>query len=98
MKLIDAFGDLRIDGNRIKARLIQISALMYAAFSSDNPQTPLLITAVSPPTVQGRNVTVELIGGGQLEFRRAGCGCQTPSSLRGPSSRFTALIPQPAEA
>lgn len=98
MKMIDAFGDLRIDGNRIRARLIQISALVYAAFSSDAPQTPILITAATPPTVQGRTVSIALLDGGSLEFRRAGCGCQTPSSLRGPASRFTALIPAPAEA
>ena len=97
MRMIDAFGDLKIDGERSKARLIQITPITYAAFPSDDPKTPTLITATGPAAVKGRTVTLELIGGGLLEFRRAGCGCQTPSSLRGPQARFLERVPAPAE-
>lgn len=98
MKMIDAFGDLRVDGQRSRARLIQITPITYAAFSQDDPKTPLLLTATGPATVKGRVVTIELIGGGLAEFRRAGCGCQTPNNLRGPQARFLAFVPAPAEA
>jgi hypothetical protein len=57
--MIDSFGDLKIDGERSKARLIQITPITYAAFPSDDPKTPTLITATGPAKVQGRNVTVE---------------------------------------
>jgi hypothetical protein len=96
MRMIDSFGDLKIDGQRSRARLIQITPITYAAFTQDDPKTPTLITATGPPKVQGRNVTIELLGGGLLEFRRAGCGCQTPSSLRGPQARFLERVPAPA--
>jgi hypothetical protein len=98
MKMIDAFGDLRIDGHRSRARLIQITPITYAAFFQDDPKTPTLLTATGPPTIKGRTVSIELIGGGSAEFRRAGCGCQTPSVLRGPQSRFLERVPAPAEA
>jgi hypothetical protein len=96
--MIDAFGDLKIDGQRSRARLIQITPITYAAFSQDDPKTPMLLTATGPYRVQGRNVWIELIGGGSVEFRRAGCGCQTPSVLRGPQARFLERVPAPAEA
>lgn len=95
MKMIDAFGDLKVDGHRSRARLIQVTPITYAAFESDNPDTPMLLTATGPATIKGRNVTLELIGGGIAEFRRAGCGCQTPSNLRGPQGRFLSRIPAP---
>lgn len=98
MRMIDAFGDLKIDGQRSRARVIQITPITYAAFSSDDPKTPTLLTATGPAKINGKNLTVELLGGGLLEFRRAGCGCQTPNSLRGPQARFLERIPQPAEA
>lgn len=98
MRMIDAFGDMKIDGQRSKARLIQVTPITYAAFSQDDPKTPTLLTATGPPRVNGKNVTVELIGGGLLEFKRAGCGCQTPSTLRGPQARFLERVPAPAGA
>jgi hypothetical protein len=97
-RMIDAYGDLRIDGQRSKARLIQVTQITYAAFSQDAPKTPTLITATGPARVQGRNVIIELIGGGLLEFRRAGCGCSTPSNLRSPRSKMLELVPAPADA
>lgn len=98
MKMIDAFGDLKIDGQRSRARLIQVTPITYAAFETDDPNTPTLLTATGPATIKGRNVLISLIGGGSAEFRRAGCGCQTPSNLRGPQGRFLSHIPAPADA
>ncbi len=94
---IDSFGDVRVDGgNLTRARLIRVEEFLFAAFTEADPTVPMLFAITAEPTVRGRNLSVETIGGGLLEFRRASCGCQTPRSLRGVRSSFTKYI-QPAE-
>lgn len=100
MKVIDVFGQLRVDGqSRGRARLIEVDPTTFAAFSEHDPGgAPTMFTATARPRVRGRILTAELIGGGLLEFQRASCGCQTPNSLRGPRGQFVARVPAPAEA
>ena len=97
-KYIDAFGKMKLDGNALpRARLIQLRdsprSLTFAAFPEDDPTTPSVFIASSPPRLNGRNLAIDLADGSKLEFQRASCGCQTPSSLRGPQSRMLALVP-----
>lgn len=94
---IDTFGDVRVDGGTpYRARLIRLDDVTYAAFTEADPTVPIMFTAVADPGIRGRVVSVELIGGGLLEFRRASCGCQTPRNLRGPRSKFTVHVPNAA--
>lgn len=99
MKKIDAFGKIKIDnGPIIRARVIEVTPMFLAAFPESDPAAPILITLSGPYRVKGRILTASTIGDGVIEFQRASCGCQTPSSLRGPASTFIATIPEPAEA
>lgn len=98
MRTIDSFGQLKIDdGDPIRARVIEIDRRTLAAFPEADPATPILITGTDDYWVKGRHLYMDLLGDGQLEFRRASCGCQTPLSLRGPRSQFLDRVPAPAE-
>lgn len=96
---IDAFGQLRLNGAAtVRARIIQVTPIALVVFPEADPDGPFQVTLSEPARLRGRVMTATLADdGGTLEFQRAGCGCQTPSSLRGPASRFLARL-QPAEA
>jgi hypothetical protein len=99
MRQIDVFGTLRVDGQtRGRARLIEIDGTTMAAFHESDPDgAPTIFTTLTRPRLRGRLLSAELIGGGLLEFQKASCGCQTPTSLRGPQHQFTSRVPAPAE-
>jgi hypothetical protein len=79
---IDAFGTLKtVTGEMIRARLIEHAPNEFAAFPAGGAD-PIQFTAESY-TVKGRLLTVQLDDGGELQFQKAGCGCETPRELRG---------------
>ena len=100
MKTVDAFGQMRIDsGDPVRARLIEVHRQLIAAFPESDPDTPTHLQGTAPYMLKGRKLSMELVGGGLLEFQRASCGCQTPNSLRAPRSRMLArLEPEPTDA
>lgn len=97
---IDAFGQLRVNGGpTIRARIIQVTPITLAVFPEASPESPFQVTLSEPPRIRGRVMTAALADdGGTLEFQRAGCGCQTPSSLRGPAGRFLARLTVASDA
>ena len=88
---IDAFGKVSIDSKpHGDFRLIETGEHEMTLFKEDGGIEVLQLEGKYQTKARKLNAT--LTDGRTLLFVRAGCGCQTPSSLRGPRSRFLAQI------
>lgn len=78
---VDTFGTLRApDGSESRARLVEYREGRLAAFSADDPTSPLLFDVTSM-NIKGRLLTAGTADG-ELKFQKAGCGCETPYALK----------------
>ena len=84
---VDAFGTVHAgSASEYKARVLEYAPGHIAIFRDVAPTNPVLIETVSPISIKGRIMrTTFLIDDEELElvFQKAGCGCETPQSLRG---------------
>lgn len=79
---VDTFGTLRFPGEgEARGRLIEYAENQYAFFTEDNLTHPLTFEAVGA-NIKGRVFSAQ-IAPGEVKFQKAGCGCETPYSLRG---------------
>ena len=79
---VDTFGTLKIPGEGdVRGRLIEYAENQYAFFTEENLTHPLTFAAESA-NIKGRVFTAQTEAG-EMKFQKAGCGCETPYSLRG---------------
>lgn len=79
---VDTFGTLRFPGEgEARGRLIEYADNQYAFFTEDNLRHPLTFTA-EDAHIKGRVFSAQ-IEPGEIKFQKAGCGCETPYTLRG---------------
>jgi hypothetical protein len=97
---IDVFGTLRLPGEAdARCRLIEYAPASFAAFSAADPERPATFRVEGEFAISGRNLRAELEGGaGEVRFQKAGCGCETPQSLRGARAPLLAHLPAEPEA
>lgn len=83
---VDAFGTVRVLGNEYKVRAIEYAPDRLALFRESDPTNPVTLELSTPIEIRGRNMRTTFIAEGaeaELVFQKAGCGCETPRSLRG---------------
>lgn len=85
---IDAFGTVKIlDVADYKARVVEYAPGRLAIFRDVAPTVPTLIELTSDINIKGRIMRTSTLDAdnGEIEivFQKAGCGCETPQSLRG---------------
>jgi hypothetical protein len=96
---IDTFGTLKFPGEGdARGRLIEYEVDKYAFFTEGSPTTPLTFE-VTNANIRGRVFTASLSEEQEVKFQKAGCGCETPYSLRGGRNKLLrdAGLDQPAE-
>lgn len=90
---VDAFGTVRLLGAEYRARVIDLgdSRLAILRASDDGGIQGTTLQTTSDIELRGRimRTTIEAEGGEtELQFQRAGCGCETPRQLRGNRARL----------
>lgn len=84
---VDAYGTVRVLDNEYKARIIDFQAGRLALFRVEAPTAPITLELTSPIQVKGRLMKTTFLAEGEEEvelvFQKAGCGCETPRTLRG---------------
>lgn len=80
---MDTFGTLKFPGEgEARGRLIEYAENRYAFFTEGNISEPVTFDVTSA-SIRGRIFTAQLEGEAEVKFQKAGCGCETPYSLRG---------------
>lgn len=85
---IDAFGTVRLPDTDFKTRVIEFAADRLALFQDADPANPVVLDLTSPIQIKGRMMKTTFTSaetGEEVEllFQKAGCGCETPRSLKG---------------
>lgn len=79
---VDTYGTLRFPSEgEARGRLIEYAVDQYAFFTESDLTHPMTFD-VTDAHVKGRVLTATTPAG-EVKFQKAGCGCETPYSLRG---------------
>jgi hypothetical protein len=88
---IDVYGTLRLLDGEFLCRLIEYAPSQFAAFTLDI-EHPVTFITDGDFAIKGRIMTAQ-VQGGEVKFKKAGCGCETPHQLRGSRGKLLEYLP-----
>lgn len=95
---LDAFGKVVVGGQNLgNFRVMDTGPTTLTLFASGDPITITTLELSEEFKTKARRLFATTTSGQAIEFTRAGCSCQTPTSLQGHRNKFLSLL-APADA